>query len=128
MLGIYYLTQERPGAKGEGKCFKSVNEAILAYENGALTLHSRITVRVTKKTPDGRVITGNVESTLGRFIFNEIIAQDLGFVDRSVPGNELKLEVDFHVGKKGLKQILEKVINIHGAIFNILYLVSFISS
>ena len=115
VLGIYYLTQERPGAKGEGKCFKSVNEAILAYENGALTLHSRITVRVTKKTPDGRVITGNVESTLGRFIFNEIIAQDLGFVDRSVPGNELKLEVDFHVGKKGLKQILEKVINIHGA-------------
>ena len=115
VLGIYYLTQERPGAKGEGKCFKSVNEAILAYENGALTLHSRITVRITKKMPDGRVITGNVESTLGRFIFNEIIAQDLGFVDRSVPGNELKLEVDFHVGKKGLKQILEKVINIHGA-------------
>ena len=115
VLGIYYLTQERPGAKGEGKCFKSVNEAILAYENGALTLHSRITVRITKKMPDGRVMTGNVESTLGRFIFNEIIAQDLGFVDRSVPGNELKLEVDFHVGKKGLKQILEKVINIHGA-------------
>ena len=115
VLGIYYLTQERPGAKGEGKCFKSVNEAILAYENGAITLHSRITVRIVKKMPDGRVITGNVESTLGRFIFNEIIAQDLGFVDRSVPGNELKLEVDFHVGKKGLKQILEKVINIHGA-------------
>ena len=60
-------------------------------------------------------MTGNVESTLGRFIFNEIIPQDLGFVDRSIPGNELKLEVDFHVGKKGLKQILEKVINTHGA-------------
>ena len=115
VLGIYYLTQERPGAKGEGMAFKSVNEAILAYENGAVTLHSRIKVRMRRTMPDGRELTGIVESTLGRFIFNEIIAQDLGFVDRSIPGNELKLEIDFHVGKKGLKQILEKVINTHGA-------------
>ncbi len=116
VLGIYYLTQERPGAKGEGKCFKSVNEAILAYENKVCTLHSRITVRVTKKAPDGSVVSGNVESTLGRFLFNEILPQDLGFVDRSNPEDLLKLEVDFHVGKKQLKQILEKVINIHGAV------------
>ena len=115
VLGIYYLTQERPGAKGEGKFFKNLNEAILAYENDALTLHSRITVRVTKTLPDGRILTGNVESTLGRFLFNEIIPQDLGFVDRSIPGNELLLEVDFLVGKKQNKQILEKVINTHGA-------------
>ncbi len=115
VLGIYYLTQERPGAKGEGKAFKNVNEAILAYENAALTLHSRITVRMTKTMADGTVKMGNVESTLGRFILNEIIPQDLGFVDRSKPGNDLALEVDFHVGKKGLKQILEKVINTHGA-------------
>ena len=115
VLGIYYLTQERPGALGEGKFFKSVNEAILAYENKVITLHSRITVRVSKKNAEGEVITGNVESTLGRFIFNEILPQDLGFVDRSDPANLLKLEVDFHVGKKGLKQILEKVINTHGA-------------
>ena len=115
VLGIYYLTQERPGALGEGKFFKSVNEAILAYENESLTLHSRITVRMTKTMPDGEVVTGLVESTLGRFIFNEILPQDLGFVDRSIPENKLKLEVDFHAGKKGLKQILEKVINIHGA-------------
>ncbi len=115
VLGIYYLTQERPGAQGEGKFFKSVNEAILAYENKIITLHSRITVRVTKKMPDGTVLSGNVQSTLGRFIFNEILPQDLGFVDRNVPGNELVPEVDFHVGKKGLKQILEKVINNHGA-------------
>ena len=115
VLGIYYLTQERPGALGEGKFFKNVNEAILSYENEALTLHSKITVRVTKTMPDGEVVTGMVESTLGRFIFNEILPQDLGFVDRSNPENKLKLEVDFHVGKKGLKQILEKVINIHGA-------------
>ncbi len=115
VLGIYYLTQERPGSLGEGKFFKSVNEAILAYENGALTLHSRINVRISKKMPNGETITGNVESTLGRFIFNEILSQDLGFVDRSIPENALKLEVDFHVGKKGLKQILENVINTHGA-------------
>ena len=115
VLGIYYLTQERPGAAGEGKAFRSVNEAILAYENGALTLQTRIKVRVTKKMADGTVLSSIEESTLGRFLFNEILPQDLGFVDRSIPGNELKLEVDFHVGKKGLKQILEKVINTHGA-------------
>ena len=115
VLGIYYLTQERPGATGEGMCFKSKNEAILAYENKAVTLHSRVKVRVEKTMSDGTVKSGIVESTVGRFIFNEIIPQDLGFVDRSVPGNELKLEVDFHVGKKQCKQILEKVINVHGA-------------
>ena len=115
VLGIYYLTQERPGAKGEGMIFKSFNEALLAYENAAVTLHSRVKVRVSKKMPDGTVKTGTVESTVGRFMFNEIIPQDLGFVDREVDGNELLLEVDFHVGKKQLKQILEKVINTHGA-------------
>ena len=116
VLGIYYLTQERPGATGEGKFFKNVNEAILAYENGACTLHTRITVRVTKVTTDGQTVTGNVESTLGRFLFNEILPQDLGYVERTTPEDLLKLEVDFHVGKKQLKQILEKVINIHGAV------------
>jgi DNA-directed RNA polymerase subunit beta' len=115
VLGIYYLTQERPGVLGEGKVFKSINEAILAYENNALTLQTRIVVRITKEFPDGTIKTGKVESTLGRFIFNEILPQDLGFVDRTIPENALKLEVDFHVGKKGLKQILEKVINTHGA-------------
>ena len=115
VLGIYYLTQERPGSDGEGKAFKSVNEAILAYENGIIKLQSRIKVRVAKTLPDGSEISDIIESTMGRFIFNEILPQDLGFVDRTIPGNELKLEVDFHVGKKGLKQILEKVINTHGA-------------
>ena len=115
VLGIYYLTQEREGAEGEGKCFKSVNEAILAYENKAVTLHSRIKVRVTKTDAEGNEVSGIVESTLGRFIFNEIIPQDLGFVDRTKPENILLPEIDFHVGKKGLKQILEKVINTHGA-------------
>ena len=115
VLGIYYLTQERPGAVGEGKFFKSVNEAILAYENKACTLHSRIKVRITKTNAQGEEITGIVESTLGRFLFNEILPQDLGYVDRTKPENFLLPEVDFHVGKKQLKQILEKVINTHGA-------------
>ena len=115
VLGIYYLTQERPGVKGEGMFFKSMSEAILAYENGYITLHSRIKVRVTRMMPDGTEKTGTIDATLGRLLFNEIIPQDLGFVDREVEGNELLLEVDFHVGKKQLKQILEKVINTHGA-------------
>ena len=115
VLGIYYLTQERPGAIGEGSIFKNVNEALLAYENKCLTLQSRCTVRMSAKNPDGTYRYENVSSTLGRFLFNEILPQDLGFVDRSIPENDLKLEVDFHVGKKQLKQILEKVMNTHGA-------------
>ena len=114
VLGIYYLTQERPGAKGEGKFFKSVNEAILAYDNKVVTLHSKIKVRISKKLENGEVLSETVESTVGRLLFNEIIPQDLGFVDRSIPGNELKPEIDFLVKKKQCKQILEKVINVHG--------------
>ncbi|MGN0385591.1 MAG: DNA-directed RNA polymerase subunit beta' [Lachnospiraceae bacterium] len=118
VLGIYYLTQERPGAKGEGKFFKNLNEAILAYENQVITLQSRIKVRTSKVNEEGEKITGTIESTLGRLIFNEVLPQDLGFVDRTNPENFLKPEVDFHVGKKQLKQILEKVINTHGAFKN----------
>lgn len=114
VLGIYYLTQERPGAKGEGKFFKSVNEAILAYDNKIVTLHSKIKVRISKKLENGEVLSDTVESTVGRLLFNEIIPQDLGFVDRSIPNNELKPEIDFLVKKKQCKQILEKVINVHG--------------
>ncbi|SHI72288.1 DNA-directed RNA polymerase subunit beta' [Pseudobutyrivibrio xylanivorans] len=122
VLGIYYLTQERGTSVGdsreelgEGKAFKSLNEALLAYENKALTMHARISVRMSKTMADGSVVTGTVSSTLGRLLFNEIIPQDLGYVDRTNPENELTPEVDFHVGKKQLKQILEKVINTHGA-------------
>ena len=115
VLGIYYLTQERPGSLGEGKCFKSVNEAITAYENGALTLHAKIKVRRTGINKDGVEESRIIESTLGRFIFNEILPQDMGFVDRSKDENFLVPEVDFHVGKKQLKQILEKCIAAHGA-------------
>ena len=114
VLGIYYLTQERPGATGEGKFFRNLSEAIMAYENRYITLHSRIKVRVSKVNDAGETVTGIVESTLGRLIFNEILPQDLGYVDRSDPANFLKPEVDFLVAKKQLKQILERVINTHG--------------
>ena len=115
VLGIYYLTQDRPGSKGEGNFYKSISEVILAYENEDITLHSRINVRVEKALPDGTVLSGIIQATPGRLLFNEIIPQDLGFVDREIPGNELLLEIDYHVGKKQLKPILEKVINTHGA-------------
>ncbi len=115
VLGIYYLTQERAGAKGEGKAFRNVNEAITAYENKVITLHARIKVRRKGINAEGVQEERIIESTLGRFIFNEILPQDLGFVDRSKPENFMKLEVDFHVGKKQLKKILEQCINTHGA-------------
>ncbi|MGN0396267.1 MAG: DNA-directed RNA polymerase subunit beta', partial [Coprococcus sp.] len=115
VLGIYYLTMEKEGDIGEGKYFKSKNEAILAYENKEITLHSKIHVRRSVRTPDGDVVKGVIDTTLGRLLFNEIIPQDLGFVDREDPANALKLEIDFHVGKKQLKPILDKCINTHGA-------------
>ena len=114
VLGIYYLTLEKDGDKGEGKYFKSENEAYLAYENKVITLHSKIKVRRTGVDKDGNPISQIVDCTLGRILFNEIILQDLGFVDRSKPENALAYEIDFHVGKKQLKDILQHVINTHG--------------
>jgi len=114
VLGIYYLTQERENVAGTGNYYHNLNEAILAYENGDCTLQSRIHVRCTKTMPDGTELQQTVESTLGRFLFNEIIPQDLGYVDRTVPGNELKLEIDFMVTKKQLKKILQACIDVHG--------------
>jgi DNA-directed RNA polymerase subunit beta' len=115
VLGTYYLTLEKPGDKGEGKCFKSTNEAYLAYENKEITLHARIKVRRHGFDLEGNPITRMIDCTMGRLLFNEIILQDLGFVDRTKEENLLKLEIDFQVGKKQLKQILDKCINTHGA-------------
>ena len=98
-----------------GYRFGSMNQALLAYENGEISLHQNIYVYRTATMADGTKVGGFVETTLGLLIFNEVIPQDLGFVDRTNPENALKLEVNFHVGKKQIKQILEKVINIHGA-------------
>ena len=108
VLGIYYLTLDKPGDKGEGMFFKDMNEALLAYENGYITLQAKIKVRREGINSKGVKEHRIIESTLGRFIFNEVLDQNLGFVDRSLDENFLKLEIDFLVKKKELKQILEK--------------------
>ncbi len=115
VLGIYYLTQQRDGEPGEGKAFKGIDEAILAYENHDITLHSKIKVRVEAKNAAGKTVRGMIDTSMGRLLFNEIIPQDLGFVERKKDEDYLKLEVDKLVDKKSLKKILERVINIHGA-------------
>ena len=119
VLGVYYLTQEREGDTGEGMLFKSVDEAILAYENHFVTLHAKIRCKVRKEwvSEDGEkeMLEGIIETTVGRLLFNEIIPQDLGFTDRSIPENRLLPEINFLVKKKNLKQILEKVMDVHGA-------------
>lgn len=113
VLGCYYLTIDKDNQKGEGRCFVDLDEAMMAYHQGDLDLHARIKIRMTKEI-NGKSYTGLVESTLGRFIFNNELPQDLEFVDRSVPGNELLLEVDFLVGKKDLAKIVDRSIHIHG--------------
>ncbi len=97
-----------------GRYFNSTNEALLAYENREITLHQPIYVRRSASF-EGETVEGIIETTLGRLLFNEILPQDLGYVDRTKKENALLPEVDFHVGRKQLKQILEKVINVHGA-------------
>ena len=113
VLGSYYLTIQIDNEIGAGKVFGSEDEATLAYANGAVGLHAPIRVRVTR-TVDGEEITGIINATVGRLIFNEKIPQDLGFVDRSKPENKLALEIEFKVDKKMLGKIIDKSIKIHG--------------
>lgn len=113
ILGCYYLTIDKPEEKGEGMIFSCLEEAIMAYDDHHLELHAPITVRVTREI-NGVKRTGLVKSTLGRFIFNEIIPQDLGYVDRTIPGNELLLECDFLIGKKRLEDVIDHAIRAHG--------------
>lgn len=115
VLGIYYMTQERAGEKGEGRAFHDVSEAIMAFDGGDLSFHAKIKVRRTKTLASGEIKRGIIETTLGRLLFNDVIPQDLGFVDRSDPDNEFALEIDHLVKKKDLQRILERVMNIHGA-------------
>lgn len=114
ILGSYYLTIVKDGEPGEGKVFRDQNEAIMAYQEGVITLHSKIKVRITKVI-DGEKRSRIIDTTVGRLIFNENIPQDLGFVDRSIPGNEFKLEIDFIVKKKQLGQIIDHCIKVHDA-------------
>ena len=113
ILGSYYLTIDKDGEKGEGKIFRNVDEAIMAYETGVVSLHAKIKVRRFVEI-DGEQRHGIIETTVGKIIFNRAIPQDLGFVDRSVPGNEFKYEIDFLVRKKELGQIVDKCIKVHG--------------
>ena len=113
VLGSYYLTLDKDGEPGEGKIFRDCDEAIMAYDAKVVSLHAKIKVRRTLEI-NGVMKTGLVDTTVGRIIFNRPIPQDLGFVDRSLPENELKFEIDFLVGKKQLGKIFDKCIRIHG--------------
>ncbi len=113
ILGSYYLTMDKDGEPGEGKVFSTVDEAVMAYDEGYIGLHSKIKVRMTKEI-DGKTVTKLVDTTLGKIIFNNPIPQDLGFVDRSDPENAFRLEVEFLVNKKTLGKIIDRCIKIHG--------------
>ncbi len=113
VLGSYYLTMDKDDGIGNGKIFRDEDEAMMAYSDGDITLHSRIKLRVSKVI-DGETVTGIIDTTIGKVIFNKPIPQDLGFVDRSKPENALRLEVEFLVGKKALGQIIGTCINEHG--------------
>ena len=113
VLGSYYLTLDKDGEPGEGKIFRDCDEAIMAYDAKVVSLHAKIKVRRTLEI-NGAMKTGLVDTTVGRIIFNRPIPQDLGFVDRTNPENDLKFEIDFLVGKKQLGKIFDKCIRIHG--------------
>lgn len=113
VLGSYWLTLDRDGEKGEGKVFKDVDEAIMAYDAKVIEMHAKIKVR-RRIEIDGKMEEGMVDTTVGQIIFNRPIPQDLGFIDRSKPENKFKFEITFLVGKKQLGQIIEKCIKVHG--------------
>jgi DNA-directed RNA polymerase subunit beta' len=113
VLGSYYLTLERDGEKGEGKTFATVDEVLMAYSNGVISLHAAINVRLTK-TINGKPVRKTIKTTTGKLIFNEAIPQDLGFVDRSDPDKAFDLEIAILVGKKELGKIIDKCIRRHG--------------
>lgn len=114
VIGSYYLTTERPGAKGEGRIFKDVQEAKMAYQVKDIDLQAKIKVRLTKEI-NGMVYKKIVDTTVGKIIFNEAVPQDLGFVERETDEQKLDLEIDFRVGKKQLSQIVDKCFKKHGA-------------
>ena len=113
VLGSYYLTIEKTGEKGEGKVFRDANEALMAYQDGIISIHANIKVRVTKDLGDTK-ITRLVPATVGRIIFNEHIPQDLGYVDRTDPEHQLDYEISFKVGKSQLGKIIDRCLKIHG--------------
>ena len=113
VLGSYYLTMDKPGEPGEGKVFRDVNEALMAYYEHDVSLHANIKVKITKDIGDKKV-SKIIDATVGRLIFNENIPQNLGYVDRTNSDKQFDLEVAFLVGKKQLSDIIERCIKIHG--------------
>ena len=113
VLGSYYLTMDKPGEPGEGKVFRDVNEALMAYNEHDVSLHANIKVKITKDIGDKKV-SKIIDATVGRLIFNENIPQNLGYVDRTNSDKQFDLEVAFLVGKKQLSDIIERCIKIHG--------------
>ena len=113
VLGSYYLTMEKPGEPGEGKCFRDFDEAMMAYANGELGLHAKIKVRVQREV-DGVMKSKIIDATLGRLIFNQQIPQSLGYVDRTNPETMFDLEVMFVTKKKQLGDIVDRCIKMHG--------------
>ena len=113
VLGSYYLTMVNEGDKGEGKVFRDENEAIMAYQDGVITLQAPIKVRRTLEV-SGQTRSKLVDTTAGRIIFNAPIPQDLGFVDRSAEDSLFEYEVSFLVNKKKLGQIIDRCIHTHG--------------
>jgi len=113
VLGSYYLTLDKDGEKGEGKIFRDINEAMMAYHEGDVSIHAKIKVRITKDIGEKRV-SKIVDCTVGRLIFNENIPQNLGYVDRTNSDHQFDLEVSFLVGKKQLGDIIDRCIKIHG--------------
>ncbi len=115
IIGSYYLTQDKAGAKGEGRCFINEDEAKMAYQVKEIELQTRIQVRVTKEI-NGVVLQKRVPTTVGRIIFNETVPQDLGFVARNTDEDMLNYEIDFQVGKKQLSEIVGRCFKKHGAV------------
>lgn len=113
VLGSYYLTMEKDGEIGEGKVFRDVNEALMAYDEGAVSIHAKIKVRVSKDI-SGKKVSKIIDCTVGRLIFNENIPQNLGYVDRTNSDKQFDLEISFLVKKKQLSNIIERCIKIHG--------------
>lgn len=113
VLGSYYLTMDKPGEPGEGKVFRDVNEALMAYNEHDISLHANIKVKITKDIGDKKV-SKIIDATVGRLIFNENIPQNLGYVDRTNSDKQFDLEISFLVGKKKLSEIIERCIKIHG--------------
>ncbi len=114
VLGSYYLTIERPGEPGEGKYFRDVNEAMMAYETGAVGIHAPIKVRITRELEGGETVSRIIDATVGRLIFNSKLPQDLGYIDRSNPDNLFDLEIGFTATSKKLEEIVDRTIKYHG--------------